>query len=69
MEQAALSCLQEIKNIPLTRKNVLVLAGKGNNGGDAMALARLLSQNQYSVTVCIISNSENISNGIIAEQR
>ena len=63
MEQAALSCLPEIKKIPNTGKNVLVLAGKGNNGGDAMALARLLFENQYSVTVCILSNTEDISNG------
>ena len=63
MEQAALSCLPEIKKIPSTGKNVLVLAGKGNNGGDAMALARLLFDNQYSVTVCILSNNEDICNG------
>ena len=57
MEQAAVACYEEVVKIPISNKNVLILAGKGNNGGDAMALARLLHQNQYSVTVCIISNS------------
>ena len=63
MEQAALSCLQTICNIPCINKNVLILAGKGNNGGDAMALARLLMQNSFKVTVCIVSNSLNFENG------
>ena len=69
MEQAALSCLQEIKNIHTTNKNVLVLAGKGNNGGDAMALARLLFQNQYSVTVCILNNSDDSTSGLSESAR
>ena len=63
MEQAALSCLQTICDIPCANKNVLILAGKGNNGGDAMALARLLVQNSFKVTVCIVSNSLDLENG------
>ena len=63
MEQAALSCLQNILDIPCSNKNVLILAGKGNNGGDAMALARLLMQNSYKVTVCIVSNSFDLEKG------
>ena len=63
MEQAALSCLQVIKEITCTNKKILILAGKGNNGGDAMALARLLVQHSYKVTVCIVSNSLDLENG------
>ena len=57
MEQAALSAVTEIVRLfPETNKSILVLSGKGNNGGDAMAVARLLTQKNYSVTVSIITN-------------
>ena len=57
MEQAALSCVEEIvKLFPSQKEKVLILSGKGNNGGDAMAVARLLHQKGYSVTVYIVSN-------------
>lgn len=57
MEQAALSAVTEIVRLfPETDKNFLILSGKGNNGGDAMAVARLLKQKNYLVTVSIITN-------------
>lgn len=57
MEQAALSAVVEIVRLfPETNKKILVLSGKGNNGGDAMAVARLLKQKNYPVTVSIITN-------------
>ena len=57
MEQAALAATEEIlKLMPSIGKKVLILAGKGNNGGDAMAVARLLYQKGNSVTTYIVSN-------------
>ena len=57
MEQAALAAVEEIEHLfPNRNSKILVLAGKGNNGGDAMALSRILSQKGYSVTVSIITN-------------
>lgn len=57
MEQAALSAVTEIIRLfPDTNKKILILSGKGNNGGDAMAVARLLKQKNYPVTVSIITN-------------
>lgn len=61
MEQAALAATEEIIKLvpsdnPSEDKTVLVLAGKGNNGGDAMAVARLLAQKGYQVTTYIVSN-------------
>lgn len=57
MEQAALACVEEIiHRFPWRKEHILILAGKGNNGGDAMAVARLLLQKGYFVTVFIISN-------------
>ena len=57
MEQAAIASVEEIICLfPSGKEHVLILAGKGNNGGDAMAVARLLAQKGYYVTVSIISN-------------
>ncbi len=57
MEQAALASVEEItKQFPDKKEKVLVLSGKGNNGGDALAVARLLTQKGYPVTVHIVSN-------------
>jgi NAD(P)H-hydrate epimerase len=39
----------------------LFFCGKGNNGGDALVIARLLSQQDYKVTVCFISGTNDLS--------
>ena len=57
MEQAALSALEEVLSISDKKiKHILLLSGTGNNGGDSLALARLLFLKGYIVTVCIVSN-------------
>lgn len=57
MEQAALAAVEEIiKQFPSQNEKILILSGKGNNGGDAMAVARLLVKKGYPVTVYIVSN-------------
>lgn len=59
MEQAAIAATEEIVRLfPSTNNKILVLAGKGNNGGDAMAVARGLLQKGYAVTLYIVSNGE-----------
>lgn len=40
---------------------ILVIAGIGNNGGDALATARILLEQQYSVDVMIVGNLEKAS--------
>ena len=35
--------------------------GKGNNGGDALVIARLLSQQDYRVTICFLSGTDGLS--------
>lgn len=57
MEQAALASVDEIVGLfPSGKERILILAGTGNNGGDAMAAARLLYQKGYLVTVTIVSS-------------
>lgn len=59
MEQAAMTATDEIVSMfPERNRKILILAGKGNNGGDAMAVARLLEQKGYKTRVCIVSNRE-----------
>ena len=59
MEQAALASVDEIIRLfPDNNNKILILSGKGNNGGDAMAVARILSQKGYPVTVSIITNKD-----------
>ncbi len=51
MEHAALKVLEEMKHRGLLSKNILVICGTGNNGGDGYALARLLHRKGAKVTV------------------
>ena len=55
MENAGAACARNIRNIveknKLQKKNVCVVCGRGNNGGDGFVIARKLAENGYNVTV------------------
>src|SRR5678809_9898 len=48
MENAAHRVVEEMirEFDPIDRQNIVILCGKGNNGGDGLALARLLHEYQ-----------------------
>ncbi|MBI9039307.1 MAG: NAD(P)H-hydrate dehydratase [Bacteroidales bacterium] len=61
MERAGTTCSEWIKkNINKTKK-IKVFCGPGNNGGDGLVVARLLSDQNYSVDVCVIRFTEKAS--------
>lgn len=51
MENAGRCIFEEIKKNFAHAKNILIVAGKGNNGGDGLALARHLFLNNYRVDI------------------
>ncbi len=61
MERAALSLKDWFVRHYRVNRRVVVLAGPGNNGGDAMALARLLAVRQYRVECFLVSSSGKLS--------
>lgn len=61
MERAALAAenfLKERFDAVKGRTKVLIFAGMGNNGGDGLALARLLAADGYTVAVRCVGNPE-----------
>ncbi|WP_321163085.1 NAD(P)H-hydrate dehydratase [Sphingomonas sp. Leaf25] len=56
MERAGLAVAQMVQRVAMGRE-VLVLAGPGNNGGDAFVVARLLHQWGHDVTVAALPGS------------
>ncbi|MCM1136423.1 MAG: NAD(P)H-hydrate dehydratase [Clostridium sp.] len=63
MERAALSvvCALEKKGALKKARRVLIAAGTGNNGGDGLAIGRLLSQRGIEVTFYLEGNQEKLS--------
>lgn len=65
MERAALAVLEQIEKRFAKEKpedvSVLIMAGTGNNGGDGLALARLLAEKNYRVEVLCVGNEEKAS--------
>ena len=61
MERAALAAedfLKERFDAVKERTKVLIFAGMGNNGGDGLALARLLAADGYTVAVRLVGDPE-----------
>ncbi len=61
MERAALSVCTQVDDWkelqhPDRSLNVLVFAGVGNNGGDGVAIARILKQRGYHVSLCVVGD-------------
>ncbi len=54
MERAATACCNWLIEKKIAQQNFRIFCGKGNNGGDGLALARLLIQNNCRVTVYIL---------------
>ena len=60
MENAGQAAAQDILKHFEAPQSVLILCGKGNNGGDGLVIARILTQYGYTVTVSLICG-ENLS--------
>lgn len=55
MERAALACFNWLKNADLLDNSFHLVCGMGNNGGDGLAIARMLFQEGCSVAISIIN--------------
>jgi len=61
MERAAARCVEWITNRYAVDKKIKVFCGLGNNGGDGLAMARLLAGKGFSTEVFIVRHSEKSS--------
>ena len=58
MEQAAMCFVRELLLLVPDLKKAIIFCGKGNNGADGLAIARLLYQKGISATVCCVKDLE-----------
>jgi len=61
MEQAALGACEEIEAITEKYSEILFVCGVGNNGGDGLAVARMLFLKGYRVDIVLLGDKEKAS--------
>ena len=61
MERAATALTDWYVRRFRVNRRVLIFAGPGNNGGDALAMARLLAERKYRIECFLVSSSANLS--------
>ncbi|MDF2187836.1 NAD(P)H-hydrate dehydratase [Paraflavitalea sp. CAU 1676] len=54
MERASQACYEWLQHYRPADAGYVVFCGKGNNGGDGLAIARMLSEDEHAVTVYIL---------------
>lgn len=69
MERAARAITRSIEAEWSNRTPVIVFAGPGNNGGDALAVARMLSEDNYGVTVYLFNIHNKLSADCAANKK
>lgn len=62
MERAARACVLKIMKYIDDSKNIYVFCGKGNNGGDGLAIARMLTERGYQCQAFVINYKTSFSN-------
>ncbi|MDY6820077.1 MAG: NAD(P)H-hydrate dehydratase [Deferribacterota bacterium] len=61
MENAAKSLFQVFQSLEIpTNKNIALIIGKGNNGGDGLALSRYLIEYGYNTTIYILAKKDEL---------
>lgn len=61
MERAAQAVVEEVMNGNYDLRKVLIVCGTGNNGGDGLAVARLLTANKICAEVFIVGNRDRMT--------
>ena len=61
MERASEAFVEAFIDLPLNEKAVTVFCGPGNNGGDGLAVARLLAKRNFKVGVCMVKIGSRLS--------
>ena len=56
MEQAALAACEEIEKIAKKEEEILIVCGTGNNGGDGLAIGRILYLRSYQVELVLLGD-------------
>ena len=69
MERAAKALSQTIMSIWNSQTPMVVFAGPGNNGGDALAVARILADEGYSVNVYLFNIHNKLSEDCATNKR
>src|ERR1700756_1067724 len=59
MERAAKACASRIADLTTKQTTYYIFCGKGNNGGDGLAIARMIAGMKRKVEVFIINHSDN----------
>jgi len=65
MEKAGAAVFSQIQSQYSSLKSLLVISGKGNNGGDGFVVARLAASAGIRVTVIVIANKSEIKGGAL----
>ena len=61
MENAARGALAVIEDLLIPKVKIAIICGPGNNGGDGLALARLLVERGINPMVLLAANPESLS--------
>ncbi len=69
MERAANKCFEKITQLFSTDRSFIVFCGPGNNGGDGLAIARLLHMASYKVKVFVIRYADKCSDDFLMNEQ
>ncbi|MBI4929613.1 MAG: NAD(P)H-hydrate dehydratase [Bacteroidetes bacterium] len=72
MERAAAACVKWLASSSILKgekRQVSIFCGLGNNGGDGLAIARLLAKKKFKVEVFIIRYSDNCSEDFLINEK